>query len=556
MEGQNLENPQQFQPPPGMAEQVEDESGAGEHSTELEDYPPLAAPGATAKDWDESLLQNCTAVRLRSIARQYEGVPSKLNKPEMYMAIYNAMVEDQECPVCTGGNCDPTTHYFPALEHPPPGWVRGPDGIFIKPALPPRSETLSSSTPRTPTITTSAPVNPLQDHPPGTSQAGVHPGVQQQVTPDPRLRNTGSPSAGIMRPSNTPDIPVAATVSSFLPGVYQAPPTPRDPAQFVIRGAAAAAAFTTSSAQSFQPPAPPRSAVSSITSNPPQLPLVDAVSLERTRREIAEAKIRRQQETEEANRLIALQQQQQNINSQLALQQHQLLEAERAEEMAHQERMKQLRAGHASATASHLLTPQPFPQNSFFAPTTPAPIRHPGISPLANHSGPPAFIPPPTRHQFSPVVSPAHSNPSMAFNASPHSHLSPAAPAPVSPLPVTPEQLQQMIVQQVQAMAASNNTPHCHSHGASQICADHGKLKTNKVVNTDMAARFGVFATPSFEIDGDIESGDISKMRKVMTAGRAVAPPYQLSSATHPPPHTPVVHPHPKNTSYNNFNGT
>ena len=58
----------------------------------------------------------------------------------------------------------------------------------------------------------------------------------------------------------------------------------------------------------------------------------------------------------------------------------------------------------------------------------------------------------------------------------------------------------------------------CHPHGNpdSSVSADRGKLKTNKVVNTGMAARFGVFAQPIFEIDSDIESSDVSKMRKIL----------------------------------------
>ena len=37
-------------------------------------YPPLASQTNCAKNWDISLLQNCTAKRLRSIGRKYDGV--------------------------------------------------------------------------------------------------------------------------------------------------------------------------------------------------------------------------------------------------------------------------------------------------------------------------------------------------------------------------------------------------------------------------------------------------------------------------------------------------
>ena len=50
-----------------------------------------------------------------------------------------------------------------------------------------------------------------------------------------------------------------------------------------------------------------------------------------------------------------------------------------------------------------------------------------------------------------------------------------------------------------------------------------------------MAARFGVFAAPVFEIDGDIESGDISRMRKVLTPGHdKVGPGFVLRQGTWP----------------------
>ena len=121
-----------------------------------------------------------------------------------------------------------------------------------------------------------------------------------------------------------------------------------------------------------------------------------------------------------------------------------------------------------------------------------------------------------------PTVSPAHAHHSLPFAGAPLNHFTPPAVTPPSPLPVTPEQLQHMIAQQVQALAfnPAAQTSHCHPHGASgQVCADNGKLKTITVNNPDMAARFGVFAQPTFEIDGEVDSGDISKMKKVLTAG-------------------------------------
>ena len=84
-------------------------------------------------------------------------------------------------------------------------------------------------------------------------------------------------------------------------------------------------------------------------------------------------------------------------------------------------------------------------------------------------------------------------------------------------------QLEVMIERKLQAMFQSHVNPvfHCNPHAgaAAQVCADRGKLKTNPVAKSLMAARFGVFTQPGFEIDGDLESGDISKMKKVLTAG-------------------------------------
>ena len=126
---------------------------------------------------------------------------------------------------------------------------------------------------------------------------------------------------------------------------------------------------------------------------------------------------------------------------------------------------------------------------------------------------------------------------SPAFAGSPYAQPSPNPHAPSSPFLVTPEQIQAMIDQRMQTFAQSQPTPHCHPHSGAPtaVCGQSGKLKTNKVANTDMAARFGVFAAPVFEIDGDIESGDISRMRKVLTPGHdTVGPGFVLRQGTWP----------------------
>ena len=63
-----------------------------------------------------------------------------------------------------------------------------------------------------------------------------------------------------------------------------------------------------------------------------------------------------------------------------------------------------------------------------------------------------------------------------------------------------------------------------HSHnpfslGASAVCGDKGKTKAHKVQNSQMAARLGILAQPTFEVDGNFEDVDMSKLTKILTAG-------------------------------------
>ena len=530
MEG--MDNPQH---PGAMAADVEDEFFAPD-ADDMGDYPPIAAPHQCSKGWDPSLLQNCTAARLRGIAKNYDGVDANQNKLELFKAIYNAMLEDQTCESCPEGKCNPAIHYFPPTDNPPSGWVRGTDGIFVKPATPrsvnqpgtssmqdiatPSSSAVSSDIPSINTGTVS-----FANLPAVTSQQQVGTPAQLTATTPLQLapRVPGSPSNALLRPTGTPDLPVYAGGSPYIPGIQQQPPAPRDPAQFVVRGAAALSAAqnagvmtrSTTTAQS-RPAAPQLVGASSLP------PRVDANTMEQARQSIAAAKLRRQKEMEEANRLLELQQQQlqQRQNAQLALQHQQLMEAERAEEAAHQEKLRQLRAGHAAATTGHLLGAQQMPHQSFPAPPLQPAFQPQTLSPLANLAAPSPYIPIPATSHPTSSLHVQHSPQNHLFG-SPNAHLTPPAGSPAAALPVTPEQIQQMVAQQVQALTRlpAVQSPHCHSHSGSSVCGEHGKLKTNKVVNTGMAARFGVFATPTFEIDGEIESGDISKMQKVLTAG-------------------------------------
>ena len=65
-------------------------------------YPAMAKLQQCAKDWDPAFLHNCTVMRMRVIARDYKQVNHKLLKPQLFRALFDAMVLDQECPVCRG----------------------------------------------------------------------------------------------------------------------------------------------------------------------------------------------------------------------------------------------------------------------------------------------------------------------------------------------------------------------------------------------------------------------------------------------------------------------
>ena len=531
MEGS--EAPQPPIPVTNTPEEIEDEF-LNSDADDMGDYPPIAAPHQCSKDWDPSLLKDCTVARLRGIAKAYEGVDPRQNKVQLFKAIFDAMNEDQSCESCTEGKCNPITHFFPPTDHPPSGWVRGPDGLFIKPVNPTRSLSQPGTSTGLETLGPSSSAAPSVAPPTTTATVTFS---QVPATPPSQLTGTspyplaprilGSPSRGLLRPTGSPDIPVYAGGSPYVPGVQQNPPAPRDPAQFVRQGAAALTAargvgtsvgVSTRSASAAQVAAslPQLAPASSLP------PRVDADTLEQARQSIAAAKLRRQKEMEEANRLLELQQQQSlfNHNAQLALQHQQLMEAERAEELAHQEKLRQLRAGHAAATAGHLVGSQQPAQHNLLAPPIQPVFQSQAASPLANLAAPSPFVPIPGSTQAAPPLQAQHS-PQNNFFGSPNAHLTPPMGSPATSFPVTPEQIQQMIAQQVQALTRlpAVQSPHCHPHSGATVCGEHGKLKTNKVANTGMAARFGVFATPTFEIDGEIESGDIAKMQKVLTAG-------------------------------------
>ena len=127
-------------PPEQNTDLLDDEFEDTENTSSASYKPP-------AKDWDTALLVDCSARRLRIICKDYPGCAAKANKEQMYQHVLEAMSEEQQCDICTGGICGPTTHYFPPTQHPPTGWYRGPEGIFIPPPVvnPPASVPTTAS---------------------------------------------------------------------------------------------------------------------------------------------------------------------------------------------------------------------------------------------------------------------------------------------------------------------------------------------------------------------------------------------------------------------------
>ena len=313
---------------------------------------------------------------------------------------------------------------FPSLPTPPTGWYRGPHGIFTAPASAPSRQNSIAGT------ASSTPSSSAQSQP-GTSSTEAPPsrGILDRSR---NTRNTSSPSQALLRPSGSADIPIAATSQPYIPGIVQMPLQPRDPAQFVIRGAAATSvtnslgAFPTSSAV---PQNPMMSAFSPSLVNPTiaaSQPLSQPLST--VQQQISAAKLRRQKELEEEQRRANLRQQQQaQLDQFLLTQQQQLLAADRAEEEAHQAKLKQLRASHSTPPFPLSTSPAALSHHHLIRP--PAVIHTTqGLSLLAQHNIPPSFTHvPPAAHLAAPAVAP------FCPHMPPHSPRFPRCPEPLRP---------------------------------------------------------------------------------------------------------------------------
>ena len=178
--------------------------------------------------------------------------------------------------------------------------------------------------------------------------------------------------------------------------------------------------------------------------------------------------------------------------------------------------MQQIRAGVAALPTTAQSTPQ-HSSNPAFSFTAATPPNAP--APQQQHSHPAANLT---------TVSSAHRPRSVSFAGTPTfaplsqvSSLAPSQPPQCNP------SLEALIDQRLQALMQQSSNPLVHNHlGGSlpQITGEKGKALSSSVDNPEMAARLGVFAQPTFRVDGNLENcGDLSKLRKILTPGHDAA---------------------------------
>ena len=440
-----------------------DESATG-------DYPQVASGAKDcAKDFDNALLQHCTVRRMREIAKDYEGVDCKLNKGELFKAVFDAMTDSQDCRTCPQGNCEPRTHYFPPMTLPPEGWIRGINGLYTAPQQPP---------------TTQPPTDPVAGAS-GTQQQVTQPGSFMFNTTDPfsGIRRPGSPSSHLLRSTGTINFAVASTAEPVVHGLIRAPSAPPDVASLVRQGAT----HTTSAVATAMSSTVQQSAANT------QADIDRRIELE-----IAEERRVRDLEAQQLEQQIATQRQQaqqQSLQSYEAQRRQQLLASRQADAQAHELRMQQLRASLAATPAS-------------LAPPTAT------LAPGGFLATPTMNLPPPP----TPPIQIIGTNSPSPF---------PGSPAPASPA-FDFAQLDAYFDRKMQAMGHGQVPPALASNPYSPapystpfpLGADRGSRPlAHKVTNAGMASRFGVLAQPLFEVTGSLEGVDMAKMAKIMTPG-------------------------------------
>ena len=490
-----------------------------------EDYPKPAPRGATAKDWDDAVLKDCNLRRMQSIASLYDGATRSGKKAEVFQSVFDAMNADQDCPQCPGGKCQPLTHVFPGIVDPPAGWVKGANGVYAPPPAAPPLQTTQQTAPSTVAQQQQNPqVPPLQVQP-GPS----HPITSQQYTtlsmdwlnaangvPPVPNNSAGSPSRGLFRPTGTLDRPVTTSGAPVVSGVIQLPPSVPNVAQVVRDGGAALLAQASAGSVTHTVNTAPAGVPT------PQQQNFQAEVDRRLLQEMEEARRKREVEAQELERRIQLQQQTQQAQADYEkLRRQQLLAAQKNEELAHQRRMQALQAQLAPAPASPALPASPHTQ--FLAP--PATTNSVGLG-TTPPSYSPGYIPP---QAGAGLGSPMH-GPVPGLPATPNPFGSPLNLSPAANPAGGTSDLEALVDRRLQAMFQQQNLHHQvpsaigHSHnpfslGASAVCGDKGKTKAHKVQNSQMAARLGILAQPTFEVDGNFEDVDMSKLTKILTAG-------------------------------------
>ena len=295
-------------------------------------------------------------------------------------------------------------------------------------------------------------------------------------------------AADLLVPTGSDDIRIVQQNPPHIPGIQQEPPTPRNVAQYVTTGAAAAGL--------------PQGEISQAVLHPVQDNFeseLDAILED----EMAQSRARRDQELRQAE-LANQQAEESSLEQRKAtkLRKRATLKATmEAEERAHQIRLDQLRSEtvHASVTQHS--------NSGFLVPPTPSPVP-------AHQSG---FLPGGAAATANdPFRTRAHSV-SFADNLS---DISPTAPQLDHTLQLlgnySPADIEALIDQRLRALG------HGGSHAGFfnlSLYSDRGKTLTHKVVNAHMASQFGVFAQPVFEVPGDVTEVDMSRIQKVMTSG-------------------------------------
>ena len=511
----------------------------------LLELPPMANGRdiQCAKNWDLSLLQNCTMNRMKIIARDYESVGAGIRtKPELYRSLHDAMLRETNCETCNDEQCNPQTHFFNPTEDAPEGYIMGPNGIYVKlaqytpevtsaagtavtPAAPP-SNSASPEITLQPRIDVSNVLNPQQLAlpAPGTT---LHNQVRHQTTQ--QLQYTPptlgpSPSNSLLRPTGSPDQQVTQAASPLVGGVVQQHAPPTNIPQILINGGMA-----------FQTPLDPF-AGSSTQINP--LAALEA----QLDAEDAEIQKRYEQEALQAQQLAAQQATQANKQAEAQVRQQRDLQRKQAA-AAQQQRLQQIRANPATPP---IRMPNPTQAITTTMQAHSAPASTFTFGNGARHPAP---------HQFSQAPLNPASSPSLAqplYAATPHTQFStaqgytpppvnasypqftgtppapPAAPAHTpapahAPAPagfMTVEQANQWFDQRMQGLGIGGLAPGMVSpFGGSAPQLNQGKAISHGIENVDQAAALGIHARPVYEVSSDLLGVEMHKYRKFMTPG-------------------------------------